>query len=111
MTYDVALAERVRDLVRGLPGVTEKRMFGGCAFLVDGHLAVSASGRGGLLVRVAPAMTDELVARPGVDPFVMRGRAVDGWLAVSSEAVGEDAALHAWVERGVTYARSLTPGA
>jgi hypothetical protein len=109
MAYDAELADRVRDLVTGEPGLTEKRMFGGLAFLVNGHLAVSASSRGGLLVRVDPAETESLVAEDHVERFEMRGRGMDGWLHVLEEAVRSDDELARWVATGVSYARSLPP--
>ena len=107
MAYDVELSDRVRDLVESEPGLTEKRMFGGLAFLIGGHLAVGASSKGGLLVRVDPARTDELVDEPRVGRFEMRGRALDGWLRVDAEAVEVDDDLERWVQQGVAYARSL----
>jgi hypothetical protein len=109
MAYDTALAARVRALLRDEPAVDERRMFGGLAFLVNGHLAVSASGQGGLLLRCEPEHTDELVRPPHVDRFVMRGRPMDGWLRVDAEAVAEDDDLRRWVARGVDYAASLPP--
>jgi hypothetical protein len=84
-------------------------MFGGLAFLVGGNLAVSASSRGGLLLRVEPERTDEYVGRPGVDRFEMRGREMDGWLHVRDDAVADDEQLERWVSIGVDYARSLPP--
>ena len=107
MAYDEDLADRIRELLGGDPDVTEKTMFGGLAFLAGGHLAVAASGKGGLMVRVDPAETDALLAKPGVGPFEMRGRPVDGWLRVDGDAVRTKRQLEAWVERGVGYARSL----
>jgi TfoX/Sxy family transcriptional regulator of competence genes len=107
MAYDEELAARVRDVLTGESGVTEKRMFGGLAFLVDGHLAVSASSRGGLLVRVDPAQGEALLEEPGVAPFEMRGRAMTGWLHVAAAAVEEDDALERWVGRGLGFARTL----
>lgn len=109
MAYDGELADRMRDVLVGEPGVTEKRMFGGLAFLVDGHLAASASSKGGVLLRVEPGRTDELVALDGVEPFEMRGRAMTGWLRVAPEAVATDEALAHWVRLGVDHARSLPP--
>jgi hypothetical protein len=109
MTYDVELAERVRELHRNEEGVIEKPMFGGLAFLVDGHLAVSASSQGGLLVRIDPAETESLAGEPHVSRFRMRGRDMDGWLHVESEAVKTDAQLRRWVSRGIEYARALPP--
>ena len=109
MAFDVELADRIRAHLSGLDGLTEKRMFGGLAFLVHGNLAISASGQGGLLLRVDPAGTAALVHEPHVERAVMRGRAMDGWLRVATAAVDDDDALAQWVDRGVTYARSLPP--
>lgn len=109
MAYDQELAERVRGVVAGEPGLTEQRMFGGLAFLIDGHLAVSASSKGGLLLRVDPVETESLVSEPLVQPFEMRGRAMTGWVHVTSSAVETDDDLQRWVGHGVTYARSLGP--
>ncbi len=109
MAYDADLADRLRDCLTGEPGLVEKRMFGGLAFLINGHLAVSASSRGGLLLRVDPAATDSLVDDLHVRRFVMRGRAMEGWLGVDADAVADDDALGQWVEHGVAYARSLPP--
>jgi hypothetical protein len=109
MAYDEELAERVRALFGKEEGVIEKRMFGGLAFLVHGHMAVSASGQGGLLVRVDPARTGELLVEPYARPFEMRGRPMDGWLRVDAEGVRIKRQLEPWVKRGVAYARSLPP--
>ena len=109
MGYDVELADRIRTVLHGEPGVTERRMFGGLAFLVRGNLAVSASGQGGLLLRVDPADTDSLISEPEVRRFEMRGRQMDGWLRVHADLVQTDEALRDWVRHGVVYARSLPP--
>ena len=109
VTYDEDLATRIRELIGGDPDVTEKRMFGGLAFLVGGNMAVAASGQGGLMVRVDPAQTDVLVAEPHAEPFQMRGRAMQGWLRVDTEGVLTEHELEPWVSRGVAYARSLAP--
>lgn len=107
MAYDEELADRIREVVRGEPGLTEKAMFGGLAFLVGGNMAVSASGQGGMLLRCDPAQTDDLVGRPHVQRFEMRGREMDGWLRVDLAAVDTEDELRDWVGRGVAYARSL----
>ena len=107
MAYDEALAQRIRELVAAEAGLTEQRMFGGLAFLIGGNMAVAASGQGGLLVRVDPAASDELVATTEARPMEMRGRSLSGWLRVDAEHVDADEALRSWVERGVGYARSL----
>lgn len=109
MAYDEELAERIRDVVQGEPGLTEKKMFGGLAFLIGGNMAAAASGQGGILLRVDPAETESLVAAPHVDRFEMRGRAMDGWLRVDLEAVESDDDLERWLAHGVAYARSLPP--
>jgi TfoX/Sxy family transcriptional regulator of competence genes len=107
MAYDEDFANRVREIVHGETGVTEKRMFGGLAFLVDGNLAASASSRGGMLVRVDPADTQALLDEPHIGRFEMRGRAMTGWLLVGAEAVSTDDDLRVWVGRGLAYARTL----
>jgi hypothetical protein len=109
MVYDVELADRVRAVVRDEPGLTEKRMFGGLAFLIQGNMAVSASSQGGLLLRINPAMAPSLLTHSHVRPFEMRGRSMDGWLHVGAEAVDDENELRRWVSHGVAYARSLPP--
>jgi TfoX/Sxy family transcriptional regulator of competence genes len=109
VAYDEDLANRIRELLAGERGVTERRMFGGLAFLVGGHMALAASGKGGLMARVDPADTDSLVAKPHVGPFRMRGRPLQGWLRVDDEGIRTKRQLEPWVRRGVGYARSLPP--
>jgi TfoX/Sxy family transcriptional regulator of competence genes len=109
VAYDEDLANRIRELLAGEAGVTEKKMFGGLAFLIGGHMAVSASGQGGVLVRCDPDDTDTLVAKPHADRFEMRGRAMDGWLRVDSDGVRTKRQLEPWVKVGAAYARSLPP--
>jgi TfoX/Sxy family transcriptional regulator of competence genes len=109
VAYDENLAARIHELVADEEGVTEKKMFGGLAFLIAGNMSVSASSQGGLLLRVDPAETESLLAEPHTRPFVMRGRAMDGWLYVEAEGVRTKRDLERWVARGVTYARSLPP--
>jgi TfoX/Sxy family transcriptional regulator of competence genes len=107
MAYDEELAGRIRDLVAGRRGLTEKKMFGGLAFLIGGNMAVAASGQGGLLVRVDPAESDALVASSSARPMEMRGREMQGWLRVDGEHLRTRRQLAAWVERGVAFATSL----
>ena len=107
MAYDEDLADRIRGLVTGEKGLSEKKMFGGLAFLIDGNMAVAASGQGGILVRVDPEESEKLRSRTKAHPMVMRGRAMDGWLRVDADDVRQKRQLAAWVERGVTFARSL----
>jgi hypothetical protein len=107
VAYDEDLANRIRELVAGEEGLTEQRMFGGLAFLIGGNMSVSASGQGGLMLRVEPSQTDALLRRPHTRPFVMRGREMQGWLRVDAEGVRTKRQLERWVARGVAYARSL----
>jgi hypothetical protein len=107
MAYDEALAGRIRALVSREAGLTEMKMFGGLAFLINGNLAVSASGQGGLMLRVDPADSADLVAGSPARLAEMRGRAMPGWLRVDAADIEGDGALAEWVARGVGFARSL----
>ena len=107
MAYDEQLAARISELLAGDPDLTEKKMFGGLAFLIGGNMAVAASGQGGLLVRVDPGQSDSLVASTNARLMEMRGRSMKGWLRVDSDDVRTKRELSRWVELGTSYARSL----
>jgi len=107
MAYDEDLANRIRELVLMEDGVVERRMFGGLAFLINGNMSVSVSGKGGLLLRVDPAETEALLGKPHTGPFEMRGRTMQGWLRIDEEGVRTKRQLERWVARGVAFARSL----
>ena len=107
MAYDEQLADRIRALAADEPGLGEQKMFGGLAFLVNGNMAVAASGQGGLLVHVDPQASAELVEPTTAEEMVMRGRSMAGWLRVASGEVEADDELRAWVDRGLSHARSL----
>ena len=107
MAYDDELVERIRAALADEPGVTEKRMFGGVAFLVDGRMALAASNQGGALIRVDPADSDRLVERTAAETAIMRGRPMHGWLRVPSDALRTGRQLGPWVRRSTTYVRSL----
>lgn len=108
MAYDEGLAARIRGAIGDHPALTEKKMFGGLAFLIGGNMAVAASGQGGLMVRVAPDETADLLERPGAAPMVMRGKEMSGWLRVGADVL-DDATLEYWVDTGTTYAGGLPP--
>jgi TfoX/Sxy family transcriptional regulator of competence genes len=108
VAFDEDLAARIRDLLADEDGVTERRMFGGLAFLVDTHLAIAASGQGGILVRTDPAGADDLLDSTPAEPAIMRGRPMAGWLRVSADGVRTNRQLGPWVRRSVAYARTLT---
>ena len=97
---------RVRALIGAEAAVVERSKFGGLAFLVDGHVAVVASGRGGLMVRVDPSQSARLCARPRTQPFEMRGSQTNGWLRVDGEDLRTKRQLEPRVDRGAAHARS-----
>ena len=107
MAYDDALAERVRDRVGDRLGVTEKKMFGGLAFLTDGNMTVGVHGDD-LIARIDPDTTDAALAEPGVRPFDITGRPMRGWILVAGEAL-DDAVLDRWIERARGYVETLPP--
>lgn len=108
MALDDALAARVRPLLAKVQvqGLVEKRMFGGLAFLVRGNMSVGIHGSE-LIVRIDPDETDQALKEPGTRIFDITGRPIRGWLLVSGDALRTQAALERWVDRGVSYARSL----
>ena len=107
MAYDEELAHRVRELLADEEGLREMRMFGGLAFLLHGNMAVAVSGQGGLMVRVHPDSTEDLLSRPHTRTFEMRERPMAGWVRVDTEGVARKRQLDAWVRRGVRFARTL----
>ena len=108
MAYDEDLAHRIRAEVSAAPGLSEKKMFGGLAFLIHGNMAVSASGQGGLLLRCDPAQTEALIAAPEASRFAMRGKEMDGWLRIEADDLDE-ATFARWVSIGLAHASSLPP--
>ena len=109
MAYDEELANRVREIVGGERGLAEKRMFGGLAMLLGGHMSVVIRGKGGLMVRVADADLAAALAESGTKEAVMRGSVMRGWVVVEAKSVDDDADLRRWVTRGVSAARALPP--
>jgi TfoX/Sxy family transcriptional regulator of competence genes len=109
MAYDEKLANRLRDLLAGEDAVTEKRMFGGLAFLLRGNMSVAASHDGGLLARVDPADADRSLARPHATPMKMRGRTMDGWIRVAPAGLKTKRELAGWVGRSVAFVKTLPP--
>jgi len=109
MAYDEELAGQLREITAGTPGLSETKMFGGLAFLVNGNMAVAASGEGGLLLRVPPERTEELLGEPGTDEFVMRQRSMAGWLRVEPDALTSYDSVQRWAAIGLEHAASLPP--
>lgn len=112
MAYDEVLASRIGEMLADdpdhAPDITEKKMFGGLAFLVRDHMVVAASREGGLLVRCDKADIDDHLAN-GAERMVMGGREMSGWLFIDAAAVAEDGDLARWIEVGLTRVASLPP--
>ena len=106
MPYDPALARRVQDALGSLPGLTEKKMFGGVGYLVNGNMACGIHGDG-LIVRLDPARYDEVLRQPHVRVFDLTGRPMKGWVVVGPAGCATDAALRSWVAQGVAFAQTL----
>lgn len=109
VAYDEDLANRVRELIADENGYSERAMFGGLGCLLDGNMALAASGEGSLMVRVGQEAYEEMLERPHAEPVVMRGRPMGGWIRVSDEGLRTRRQLEPWVSRGVACARSLPP--
>jgi hypothetical protein len=107
MPYDEDLANRLRELLADRDAVTEKKMFGGLAFLLNGHMCVSASHNGGLLARIDPDDTEAMLERPHVARMEMGGRTMDGWITVAPEGLKTKRELAAWLKRCVSYVETL----
>jgi TfoX/Sxy family transcriptional regulator of competence genes len=109
MAYDEDLVHRLRELLAEEEAITEKKMFGGLAFLLHGNMSVSASRNGGLLVRIDPADTEACLTRPHVARMEMGGRTMDGWITVAPDGLNTNRELAAWVKRSVTFVNTLPP--
>ena len=106
MAYDEELAGRVRGLLSGEAGVQERRMFGALVTLLDGNMAVAVAARG-LMVRVGPGAVGDVLTLPGAQPSRMGSRAMRGWVLVDRKVLGSESALRGWVQRGVSFAKTL----
>jgi TfoX/Sxy family transcriptional regulator of competence genes len=107
VTYDAHLVDRVRELLADRSAMTERKMFGGLAFLVAGKVAVAASGQGGLLVRVDPARAEHLLATTNARPMEMKGGAVRGWLRIDGDDLHTKRQLAKWIAIGTSTAMSV----
>ena len=108
MAYDDDLADRVRALFAGRPGVREQKMFGGLAFMLDGNMACGILGSK-LVVRVGKENLDEALSLPHSHPFDMTGRPMRSFVYVAAEGLADDEGLERWAGRGIAYAGSLPP--
>ena len=108
MAYDHGLAHRIRERLDDNPGVTDKEMFGGIAFFLDGNMACGVTGDK-LMVRVGPERYETALAQPNVNPFDMTGRPMRGWVTIDPVGYESDASLYEWVDQGITFAQTLPP--
>ena len=108
MAFEQPLADRVRAALGERDALTEKKMFGGIAFMLAGNMAVGVSGED-LIVRLDPEAYESALDEPGARAFDMTGRPMTGWLLVGPEVTADDEALGAWVDRGAAFASSLPP--
>jgi TfoX/Sxy family transcriptional regulator of competence genes len=106
MAYDPELAGRIRSMIDAAESVSERKMFGGLAFFLDGNLAVSAYRDGGLMIRCAAEDWQTLCDEAGARPMLRKGAPVSGWVLIAAATLQEDRSLQRWVERGVGHARS-----
>lgn len=109
MPYDQSMATRIRALLAGTAGLSEKKMFGGIGWMVNGRMAAGAHSDGRLMIRCDKADWDRWCHDDGVNPMVQSGRAMAGWLLIDGAAAQADADLQRWVERGRAYAGALPP--
>jgi TfoX/Sxy family transcriptional regulator of competence genes len=108
MAYSEELAQRIRDLIAGRDGVTERKMFGGIAWMVHGNMACGAMGDD-LLVRLDREDSDRVLAEPHVGLMRMGERTMRGFFTVDAAGIADDAQLAHWVDAGAAYAASLPP--
>ena len=108
MAFDVGLADRIREVLSGEPGLTEKKMFGGIGFMLDGNMCAGVQ-RESLIVRVPAEQHAHHLAQPNVDQFPTPERPMKGWITVSPDGIAEDEELARWVQMGISIARSLPP--
>jgi TfoX/Sxy family transcriptional regulator of competence genes len=108
MPYDEQLARRVRDVLRQRQSVAERKMFGGVAFLVGGHMCCGVNGEL-LVLRLGPEGAEEALGRPHTRPMDFTGKAIKSMIYVEADGVASDIQLRSWVERALDHVRSLPP--
>ena len=108
MAYDEQLAERVRRALAGRPGLSERKMFGGIAFMLNGNMCAGVV-RDQLMLRVGAERFGEALAQPHARPMDFTGRPMKGMVYVGSEGFRSDADLAGWLRRGADFAATLPP--
>ena len=107
MPYDIQAADGIRVLLGDRHDVVERKMMGGLVFMVNGNMCVTASGRGGILVRVGAAAQARALKEPHVKAVTMAGRSMTGFVRVMPEGYRTAAALRKWVKRGLDHVSTL----
>ena len=106
MAYDETLAQRVKDALSDQPGITEKRMFGGLAFMLGGNMCVCVT-QSSLMTRVGPDAYEDALAQPHAGRSDLTGRPMRGWVLVAPEGLATDAGLSEWVGRATAFTATL----
>jgi hypothetical protein len=101
------LATRIRSFVALDPRITERKMFGSVAFLLNGHILVSARGKGGMMVQCGAEAGSQAATQPGVATMVMRGREMAGFVCVDDDQLEADDALQHWIGVAERYVAAL----
>lgn len=109
MAYDESTAARLRDALAGIENLSERKMFGGLGFMINGNMALAAAGQGGVMMRIDPARAEELLADSRIKRMVMRGREMDGWLLLDEQAVAQDDEFETLIAPALEYAATLPP--
>ncbi len=107
MPYDEQLAHRIREILSSDVCSAEKKMFGGLAFLLNGHMMIAASGKGGILVRCGSERYAKLSEEDGVEVAVMRGKKMNGWLRVPASRLKSKRQLQRWIKICAQYMETL----
>jgi TfoX-like protein len=108
MAYDERLADRIRAKLKGTRGLTEKKMFGGVGFMVNGNLACGVNKQD-MIVRLSDDDSEAALKRAHVRAFDMTGRPMKGWIVVGAEGVATDKTLQGWIDKSLAFAKTLPP--
>lgn len=106
MAYDQGLAQRMREELDQLPNLSERQMFGGIGFMVNGYMACGVN-KEEMIVRVGPENYDQALKKPHTRVFDFTGRPMKGWVMIAPEGYESDEDLKYWIEQGVSFAQSL----
>lgn len=108
MAYDEKLADRIRAKLKGTRGLTEKKMFGGVGFMVNGNLACGVNKQD-MIVRLSDTDSEAALKRAHVRVFDMTGRPMKGWIVVQAQGVATDRTLQGWIDKSLAFAKTLPP--